>query len=470
LDKCRSILARLSFAGGKPGGGSPTLEFFASRRELLTAVQEILADFQAARQLFEGVDPKVLHEVLATIEEVGGTKIEDAEAIISDGEIAINGALRRGAISGREKVIQVVEEELDKMVSALGLNLDEERTLKKATFESLSSLPFEFDRVATRRLITDWRRRKEEELAERVGKAERKLRQHIPVVNEAIEKAVLLDRMLAVASVMEKYSLSIPGIGTGGIGFVNARNPFLVREQLGSDSSATLQPVSYSIGRVSPSIRLAKPRNTVILTGANSGGKTTLLNTLAAIHVLALLGLPVPAERAEVTPMPIYLFRKRVTRRIGSLEHVLRSTIPPLADRHRKLVLIDELEALTEPGAAGRIIAAIVNRAATTSSLFLLVTHLAKETLPYVKLPVRVDGIEASGLNERGELAVDRQPRFDHIGSSTPKLIVLKLSKTTKDRAVKAIYDDVLASLEEETGAPVQAPIALPWVNEDDGG
>jgi dsDNA-specific endonuclease/ATPase MutS2 len=276
--------------------------------------------------------------------------------------------------------------------------------------------------------------------------------------------------MLAVASVMEKYSLSIPGIGTGGIGFVNARNLFLVREQLGSDSSASLQPVSYSIGRVSPPIRLAKPRNTVLLTGANSGGKTTLLNTLAAIHILALLGLPVPAERAEVTPMPIYLFRKRVARRIGSLEHVLRSTIPPLADRRRKLVLIDELEALTEPGAAGRIIAAIVNRAATTSSLFLLVTHLAKETLPYVKLPVRVDGIEASGLNERGELAVDRQPRFDHIGSSTPKLIVLKLSKTTKDRAVKAIYDDVLASLEEETGAPVQAPIALPWVNEDDGG
>ena len=58
---------------------------------------------------------------------------------------------------------------------------------------------------------------------------------------------------------------------------------------------------------------------------------------------------------------------------------------------------------------------------------------------------------------------MDRQPRFDHIGSSTPKLIVLKLSKTAKDRNVKAIYDDLLASLEEETGPPVQAPIMLPW-------
>jgi len=179
-----------------------------------------------------------------------------------------------------------------------------------------------------------------------------------------------------------------------------------------------------------------------------------------------LLGLPVPAENAEVTLMPVYLFRKRMARRSGSLEHVLKSLIPILADRQRKLVLIDELEALTEPGAAGRIIASIINRAAATSSLFLLVTHLAKETLPYVKLPVRVDGIEASGLDEKGELVVDRQPVFDHIGSSTPKLIVMKLAKASRKDAVKAIYNDVLASLEGEGRSPVQAPMMFPWADE----
>ena len=223
--------------------------------------------------------------------------------------------------------------------------------------------------------------------------------------------------------------------------------------------------MSYSIGKPS-SIRLAKPRNAVVLTGANSGGKTTLLNTMAAIHILALLGLPVPAEKAETAPMPIYLFRKRVARKIGSLEQVLRSLIPVLADRKRKLVLIDELEALTEPGAAGRIIASIINKAATTSSLFLLVTHLAKETLPHVNLPVRVDGIEASGLDEKGDLVVDRQPRFDHIGSSTPKLIIMRLSRAAKKKAVKEIYDDVLASLAGGAGETVQAPLTFPWLEE----
>ena len=108
----------------------------------------------------------------------------------------------------------------------------------------------------------------------------------------------------------------------------------------------------------------------------------------------------------------------------------------------------------------------MINRAATTSSLFLLVSHLAYETLPHVKFPVRVDGIEASGLDDKGDLLVDRQPRFDHIGSSTPKLIIMKLSKRSKTDAVKKLYDEVLSSLEGEGGAPVQAPIAFPWATE----
>ena len=464
LENLRSILARLAFVQGK-AGMSVTLQFFASRKEMLGVVHQILTEFPdvTAKSFFEGVNPRAINGLLVALEELGTARIEDAEAVVSDAELAINDTLRKG-VRDREKAISTIEEKVEEIVSSLALNWEEEETLKKAAF-GISSLPFEFDRAATRKLVEEWRKRKEEELAARMEKVERNLRQHIGMVNEAVEKAVLLDQMLATASVMEKYSLTIPEIGQAGIGFIGARNPFLVREQLDHGSFSSLQPVSYSVGKPS-SIKLAKPRNAVILTGANSGGKTTLLNTLAAIHVLTLLGLPVPAEKAETSPMPIYLFRKRATRKIGSLEHVLRSIIPVLAERHRKLVLIDELEALTEPGAAGRIMASIINRAATTSSLFLLVTHLANETLPHVKFPVRVDGIEASGLDEKGELVVDRQPRFDHVGSSTPKLIIMKLSKTSKNETVKTLYDEVLSSLEGEAGAPVQAPIAFPWATE----
>ena len=464
LENLRGVLKRLSFVQGK-AGMSATLQFFASRKEMLAAVHQILTEFPDAgvKSFFEGVNRGAIHEPLVALEELGAAKIEDAEAVISDAEIAINDALRKGG-RDREKAISTIEEKVEEIASSLAFNWEEEDALKRAAL-GISSLPFEFDRAATRKLVEGWRRRKEQELAARMEKVEGSLRQHIGMVNEAIEKAVLLDQMLAIASVMEKYSLTVPEIGISGIGFISARNPFLVRDRLDHGSPSSLQPVSYSVGKPS-TIKLAKPRNAVILTGANSGGKTTLLNTLAAIHILTLLGLPVPAEKAETVPMPIYLFRKRTARKTGSLEHVLGSIIPALAERQKKLVLIDELEALTEPGAAGRIIASIINRAATTSSLFLLVTHLANETLPHVKFPVRVDGIEASGLDEKGELVVDRQPRFDHIGSSTPKLIIMKLSKKSKKEAVQALYDEVLSSLEGEGGAPVQAPIAFPWATE----
>ena len=461
----RRILSRLSFSPRKEKTGSDTLEFFAARRDILGAVLEVLARFSDAPSVasfFANADHETLRGILAALEEVdraGG--IEDAEAVISDAELEINDALRKG-VRDRQKAVSIVEDKLAEIVSSLAMKWEEEELLKGA-FET-SALPFEFDRVAVRKLVGEWRQRKEEELRARVEKAERSLRRHMGTVNDLVERAILLDGILAVASAAEKYSLTIPEVGTGGIGFVSGRNPFLIRDELGGGTPG-LQPVSYSIGKPS-SIRLAKPRNAVVLTGANSGGKTTLLNTMAAIHILALLGLPVPAEKAETAPMPIYLFRKRVARKVGSLEQVLRSLIPVLADRKRKLVLIDELEALTEPGAAGRIIASIINKAATTSSLFLLVTHLAKETLPHVKLPVRVDGIEASGLDEKGDLLVDRQPRFDHIGSSTPKLIIMRLSRAAKKRAVKALYDDVLASLAEGAGEPVQAPLTFPWLEE----
>ena len=160
------------------------------------------------------------------------------------------------------------------------------------------------------------------------------------------------------------------------------------------------------------------------------------------------------------------MFRRRVTRKIGSLEQALSSLIPVFADRHRKLVLMDEFEALTEPGAAGRILAGIMNAVATGSSFLLLVTHLARETLPHVKLPIRVDGIEAEGLDSEGELIVDRQPKFNHIGSSTPKLIIMKLSKTAKKND-KALYGDILNSLEAESSVPVQTPLNLPWLSEE---
>ena len=46
--------------------------------------------------------------------------------------------------------------------------------------------------------------------------------------------------------------------------------------------------------------KLNEEENIALLTGANSGGKTTLLETISQIAILGQMGLPVPAKSAKI--------------------------------------------------------------------------------------------------------------------------------------------------------------------------
>jgi len=93
-----------------------------------------------------------------------------------------------------------------------------------------------------------------------------------------------------------------------------------------------------------------------------------------------------------------------------------------------KLILADELEAITEPGAGAKIIAGMLEAANKhEQTCMLLVTHLAKDIMDATNLDLRVDGIEAKGLNKDLELIVDRNPKRNYLARSTPELIVKRL-------------------------------------------
>jgi len=98
----------------------------------------------------------------------------------------------------------------------------------------------------------------------------------------------------------------------------------------------------------------------------------------------------------------------------------------------RKLVLADELESITEPGASARIIACILDELNRRSSVAVFVSHLAEEVRRFAEIPVRVDGIEASGLDEKNNLVVCRSPRYSYLARSTPELILDRLVRTTR--------------------------------------
>jgi DNA mismatch repair protein MutS2 len=201
------------------------------------------------------------------------------------------------------------------------------------------------------------------------------------------------------------------------------------------------QPVCYKIGETPH--QFATSHRTSVLTGANSGGKTTLLETMLYIQILAQMGFFVPAEECfcPICQEIIYL-RKPKSQDAGAFESTLRNLIPLALSGTKNLVLIDELEAITEPGSAAKIIASFLTfLAQNENALCTLVTHLGKEISELTT--ARMDGIEATGLDEALELVVDRQPVFGKVGKSTPELIVEKLYKKSSGRE-KAVYEKIL--------------------------
>ena len=89
---------------------------------------------------------------------------------------------------------------------------------------------------------------------------------------------------------------------------------------------------------------------------------------------------------------------------------------------------------------------------AQTQSLCVLVTHMAQPILAHVREPVRVDGIEATGLDDQDRLIVDRCPKIGLMARSTPELIVQRLVHTTTGER-RALFEALHACLiDQETG------------------
>ncbi len=187
-------------------------------------------------------------------------------------------------------------------------------------------------------------------------------------------------------------------------------------------------PITYSLGGE------IENRKISMLTGANSGGKTTLLKTILHIQILAQSGLPICAEYCEFPVFDeIYFLSKHTgTLSAGAFESTLKAIAKILISKNKKLVLMDELEAITEPGAAAKMISAIFEILTENNDFAVIVTHLSDEILKHVNNDVRIDGIEATGLDENLNLIVDRQPKFNKIGKSTPELIVERLYKLSE--------------------------------------
>jgi dsDNA-specific endonuclease/ATPase MutS2 len=181
------------------------------------------------------------------------------------------------------------------------------------------------------------------------------------------------------------------------------------------------------------SFHLDNERKCSILTGANSGGKTTLLEHIIQLVCFFQLGLPVSGKLEMPLFSDVYYFAKTKGSASKGAFETLLSQMNDIEPGKKTLILADEIEAVTEPGVAGKIISATAEFFINKGCFLVIATHLGHEIQKKMPMNARLDGIEAKGLDEFFELIVDHNPVLGKLASSTPELIIQKMAQKNTD-------------------------------------
>ena len=263
------------------------------------------------------------------------------------------------------------------------------------------------------------------------------------VCKDMVRDTLEFDTYFAIGLFALDYRLKLPAVnGHAGIRVTDGYNIFL------RGHTQKVEPVSYAVG---VKVKDTKGERVVILSGVNSGGKTTMLDLLAQVVILGQMGFPVPAESAEIGLVDelLYFSKSKGTLTAGAFETTIKG-FSRVVSKNSKVVLVDELESITEPGASAKIIAGILETLYDNDgSIAVFVSHLAEQIRENTKYSIRVDGIEAKGLDANLNLIVDRTPRYNYLAKSTPELIVERLTRSS-DGDKREFYQNLLAKFKSK--------------------
>ncbi|MFC6786674.1 MutS-related protein [Halobaculum halobium] len=423
------------------------LAFFAENRTALLAA----LDVHEAADIEPALDPEALRDALSRLDDDGTVRgdeeltrlanaVDDLDAAVSTAESVANDHLRDAireqdvTIEGTDflslveqgaRVDSLLSRELadeydaairsarEHLVDALRL-AESEAEFTERVFAGDPTFPTEHNEEPLNRLRTELKTARDRRAAALKSSLATDLAALREPADDLVADALELDVELAVARFARDFDCVVPELNDTGAGFAidGGRSPLL------DVSFEEAEPVNYAVSGVT------------LLSGVNSGGKTSTLDLVALIVTLAHMGLPVPAESARVGRVSElhYYAKSQGTLDAGAFESTLRDFGDLVSGASGRLVLVDELESITEPGASAKIIAGILEALDEQGATGVFVSHLARQIREAATVDVAVDGIEAVGL-EDGELVVNRSPKKDHLARSTPELIVEKLAR-----------------------------------------
>ena len=405
-----------------------------------------------------------LDAAVSTAESVAEDHLRD---VIRERDVTIEGTdflslVERGArvdsLLDRELADEydtAVERARDHLVDALELE-PAEADLAERVFGGDPTFPVERDEAAVSRLRTELAAGRDRRAARLKAELAADLGELRDPVETLVRDALELDVELAIARFARDFDCVMPTVhgvdGTAvGDAAADAVDPAGTADIDGTvdpaDTDGTVDSAGTD-GSAAPAVDIAGGRSPLLdvdfadvepvdyavdgvrlLSGVNSGGKTSTLDLVALVVVLAQMGLPVPADRVDLDRFAElhYYEKSSGTLDAGAFEATLRDFGDLVEGADGRLVLVDELESITEPGASAKIIAGILEALDEQAATAVFVSHLAREIRDAADFDVAVDGIEATGLVD-GELRVNRSPREGHLARSTPELIVEKLA------------------------------------------
>ncbi len=187
---------------------------------------------------------------------------------------------------------------------------------------------------------------------------------------------VYLDVLNCIACFADKLDMESPMINEQGVtNLVRARHPLLM---LALKKRGELQHI------VPVDVRLGGDNTVMVITGPNAGGKTITIKTIGLLLVMALSGMPVPADSSSSIPLIRNLLvdigdQQSIENNLSTFSaHVSNiSEILKNADSET-ITLIDELGTGTDPDEGAALACAVLKELKNKGALVFATTHLTE--------------------------------------------------------------------------------------------
>jgi DNA mismatch repair protein MutS2 len=185
---------------------------------------------------------------------------------------------------------------------------------------------------------------------------------------------VYIDMLNSIALFADRLRMELPLISDQNeINLVKARHPLLMLAFQKRDMHEQVVPLD---------VKLSGENTVMVITGPNAGGKTITIKTIGLLVIMALSGMPVPADSSSRIP-----FIRNLLVDIGdqqSIENNLSTFsahVSNIAEITKKadsktLILIDELGTGTDPDEGAALACALLRELKQRGSLLFATTHL----------------------------------------------------------------------------------------------